>query len=500
MRAGVRDLLTDRARFFEMLRIKHKQEQAFVPFQPNPAQLALLDLLDKSNRVIVIKARQLGVSTAVRAWQFHQAFISPRPTNFAVLSFHDRSARNLRRMDRRWLSELPRLLQRELAVDSASDTVFSDTQAGISSFTTGGRGGTRSFEFTGAHLSEFAFYTDADEVLAQSMSTVGDGPLIIESTVNAPGDAFHRLIEGAPENGWTVFSYWWWQHAPYRDDNLPEAWELDDEELAQQDRYGLDDAQLWWRRQQIGTLGLGKFRREYPGCMDDAFLSRDSTYFDAADLDSIEEVWFDTAHRELEKPEHDVGYVMGVDVGGGVGNDYSAMVVVSLASLQPVYIERDNRLAPHEWAQRVAVTAQRYNNALVLCESNNHGHVVLRELDRLRYRRLWGDVNGKPWVTTAKSKLDAYDTLREHIKARIIFALDQSTLMELRSIEILKVTPEAPSGLHDDLSMAMALAYRCIRSVPTSQRRESSQGHMDSFIRARRVAKIKKSALPWSTR
>jgi hypothetical protein len=172
----------------------------------------LWGLMDNSNRVIVIKARQVGISTAVRAWQFHRAFTSPNPETYAVLSFHDRSARNLRRMDRRWLQELPGPLQRELTVDSAEDTIFTDTLAGFSSFTTGGRGGTRSFEFTGAHLSEFAFYTDPDEVLAQSVSTVGNGPLIIESTVNVPGDAFHRLIEGAPDNGWTVLTYWWWQH------------------------------------------------------------------------------------------------------------------------------------------------------------------------------------------------------------------------------------------------------------------------------------------------
>jgi hypothetical protein len=499
MRDGVRDLLLDRSRFVQLLEIKNKQTQRFETFSPNPAQLALWDLMDKSNRVIVIKARQLGVSTAVRAWQFHRAYASADPATYAVLSFHERSARNLRRMDQRWLSKLPRLLSRKLAVDSAEDTIFEDTRAGFSSFTTGGKGGTRSFEFTGGHLSEFAFYADADEVLAQSMSTVGDGPLVIESTVNAPGDAFHRLIEGAPENGWSVFAYWWWQHGPYRDERLPEGWELTEEEAELSDRYGLDDAQLWWRRQQVATLGLAKFRREYPSCLDDAFLSRDHTYFDAGDLDSIEAVWFDGPHRELEEPQHGDHYVMGVDVGGGVGGDDSTLFVVSLASLQPVYVERSNTLAPHEWAARVATVGQRYNNALVLCESNNHGHVVLRELDRLRYRWRWCDKDGKAWVTTTKSKLEAYEVLREHIRSRIVFTLDQGTLMQLRSLEIRKVTPEAPSGLKDDLAMACALAYRCVRSAPASQRRESSTGQMEQFIRDRRVAKIRNRALPWST-
>lgn len=498
LRKDVSRLLADRLAFCKMLNIKNKQRQKFEPFDPNNAQRKLWELMDEHPRIIVIKARQVGISTAVRAWQFHRAFTSADPINFAVLSFHDRSAKHLRRMDRHWLNNLPRLLRRDLAVDSAEDTIFEDTRAGFSSFTTGGRGGTRSFEFSGAHLSEFAFYDDPDEVLAQSLSTVGDGPLIIESTVNAPGDAFHRLIEGAPENGWRVYTYWWHEHEPYRDENVPADFERTEEEDDLSSRYGLDDAQLWWRRQQIATLGLTKFRREYPSCLDDAFLSRDSTYFDPADLDQIEQIWFDTSKREFDEPDEDEHYVMGVDVSGGTGGDYSALVVVALGSMQPVYIERSNTDSPVDWAARVVTVAQRYNNALVLCESNNHGHVVLRELYTLKYKRLWADADGKPWVTTVKSKLDAFECLREHIKAGILFRLDQSSLQELRALEVRKVTPEAPSGLHDDLAVALALAYRCIRSAPTSQRREAQRGMMDDFIKRQRVNRIRKSALPWS--
>lgn len=499
LRDDVSDMLANRAHFCQMLRIKHKQLQKFVPFEPNEAQQRLWALMDTTNRVIVIKARQVGISTAVRAWQFHRAYTSPNPLTYAVLSFHERSARNLRRMDRRWLHELPNALHRDLEVDSAEDTVFKDTLAGFSSFTTGGRGGTRSFEFSGAHLSEFAFYTDAGEVLAQSMSTVGSGPLVIESTVNAPGDDFHRLIEGAPDNGWTVFTYWWWQHEPYRDERIPEDFErnIEEEELAE--KYGLDDAQLWWRRQQIASLGTHKFKREYPGCLDDAFLTRECTYFDPRDLDQIDMLWFDTPEREFKAPEEGCRYVMGVDVAAGVGQDYSALAVISLTTMQPVYLERSNRMSPVDWAAKVAIVARRYNKALVLCEANNHGYVVLNELRRLKYTHLWKNARGKPWITTVRSKLDAFECLREHVKAGIIFHLDQSTMQELRGLEVRKVTPEAPSGLHDDLAVALALAYRCVRSAPLSQRRESMSGYMDDFIRERKVARIRSQALPWRT-
>jgi len=194
-------LIGDRDLFCRLLPVVDKQTGKQVPFVALPAQERVWAALDRSNRVIVVKARQMGISYAVRAWQYHKVYAATDPVRFAVLSYHDRSAKNLRRLDRQWLAAMPAALQRPMAVDSATDSVFSDTGAGLGAFTTGGRGGTRSFTFTGAHLSEFAYYTDPDEVLAQVLATVGDGPIVIESTVNTPGDAFHRLVEGSPANG-----------------------------------------------------------------------------------------------------------------------------------------------------------------------------------------------------------------------------------------------------------------------------------------------------------
>ena len=498
LRSEVAELLHDRLRFCRLLQIKHKDTKRFVPFEPNAAQLRLFEALDRHNRVAIVKPRQVGFSTAVRAWQFHRAYVSKHPETFAVLSFHDRSAKNLRRMDRRWLRKLPLLLQRQLEIDSAEDTVFADTSAGFSSFSTGGRGGTRSFEFTGGHLSEFAFYADPAETLAQADATVGDGPLVVETTANAPGDEFNRLIDGAPENGWHVITYWWWEHGPYQRLDLPEDFTRSAEEEALAERYELTDYQLYWRRMKIHTLGMNKFRREYPACMEDAFLARESTYFNSDDLDKIEVVWFETPKRMFEEPIPTEDYVMGVDVSAGVGQDYSALVVLSATTYQPVYIERSNTLAPHEWAARVATVGYQYNDALVLCESNNHGHVVLRELQLLKYRRLWRKPNGKPWVTTVRSKLEAFEALREFIRSECLFRLDNTTMQELRGLEVRKVTPEAPRGLHDDLAMALALAYRCSRNARGRSHQETDRANrVDSFIRQRRLERIRGQALPF---
>jgi hypothetical protein len=498
-RSEVSLVLSDREKFVSLLQIKHKELKKFVQFEPNDAQRGLWSLLDEHNRVIVVKARQVGISTAVRAHQFWRAFVSHDPETYAVLSYHASSAKKLRQVcDSRWLKDLPGFLAREYEVNNAEDTVFDDTKAGFQAFTVGGKGGTRSFEFSGCHLTEFAYYDDPTGTLAQADATVGQGPLVIESTARVPGDKFHQLIAGAPENGWRVFTYWWWEHAAYRDENLPDDFEVLPSEIPLVQKYGLDLAQLWWRRKKIMTLGAPDFRREYPACMADAFTSRQSTYFSPVDLDNIQQVWFDTPEREFLPPEEGRHYVMGVDVAAGIGLDYSALVVIDLGTLQPVYIERSNELTPVEWAAHCVEVGDRYNEALMLVEANNHGWVVLRELDVLRYRNLWRKPgNGKPWVTTARSKLEAFEALREAVRTGVLFRLDQSTLQELRALEVPKLTPQAPAGMHDDLAMALALAYRCVQDAPRSKRRESSNKVIDLHIRKQRLKRLKQSPLPW---
>jgi hypothetical protein len=245
---------------------------------------------------------------------------------------------------------------------------------------------------------------------------------------------------------------------------------------------------------QAQQLGLENFRIEYPASLEDCFLKREGAWFDAAELQRIEPIDSSTPQRQIEAPHPADRYVVGVDVGGGVGGDYSALVVVSVGTMQPVYVQRSNTVSPRHWAHEVVRVATRYNHALVLTESNNHGHAVLLELDHCGYRYQWRNpATGKPWVTTVQSKLDALSTLRDHLE--VITRMDRALWLELRSLTVPagKATPEAPPGSHDDLAMACALAYRALRDVPPSWRSEGIAAvkhraqHLIGQARARRL-------------
>ena len=496
LRIELEPIMRDPVKFIQLLRIQDKYSGKLVQFVPNEEQIQLLKRLKKHKKVIILKPRQIGISTVLRAYALWRTYQTPDPLKFGVISFHERSAKHLRKMDSRMHNSLPDILRKKIAVDNSTTMEFADTGAQLSSFTAGSKGGTRSFTLSSVHLSEFAFYDDAEEMLAQVVATIGEGQILIESTPNKPGDVFHRLIMGAPENGWHLITYWWHDHEKYRL-TAPEDFEPSAEEQHLVKMYGCDYDQLNWRRTQIATIGLEKFKREYPGCLDDAFHFAASTYFTQEEIREIEEVHFDGEERLYQEPEEQDYYAMGVDVAAGVGGDYSAISIISMATFQPVYHYRNNAISPSAFADVVLRIAQWFGDARVLCESNNHGHVVLYRLRHMGYKNLWLTPDGKDWTTTTKSKLDAYETLREYITQGMIMKMDAQVLSELRSLVITRVTPEAPKGMHDDLAMSMALAYRCLRDIPRRKLTLRRRNLMDVLISENRARKTLEQPIPW---
>lgn len=498
--------------FARMHRVQEKETKRPVPFTPMPMQERIFAAVEAGhNRIAIIKARQTTATTGAKMVMHNLAYKTPHEAMHAIISMRDDSATMLLDDSRRWLKDPPALLRRPIKTQARNRIVYEDTGASLQAFTSRSTTGLRSFTPAAAVISEAAFAPDLEETLAQVDAAVGEGLLIIESTANAPGDFFSKLITDAAsgQGEWHLITMWWWEHPLYRDpdENVPADFEasLSDEERQLQSDYGLALGQLHWRRRKIDALSSQhKFRREYPACLDDCFLDREGGYYDdevMQDITVLDHAAIgDNAGREIEAPLPGDRYVMGVDVGGGVGGDYSALAVVSVGTMQPVYVERSNRVTPAQWAHRAVQVASRYNQALMLYESNNHGHAFGLELGYTRYTQQWRDPKGKPWVTTLPSKLDAFDTLREALK--VIQMLDRVTWLELRSLTIPsgKVAPEAPKGGHDDAAVALALAYRCLRDVPSSWRTAAvaSKGvRVDQLLTKARARRIRAAGLPF---
>ena len=504
LRDDVAELVGRPSTFCRVHRVQHKDSKAEIPFDPLPMQRKIFDAVEAGhNRILVIKARQVAATTACK-FVLHQRWTATETESMhALVSLRAESATALLDDHRRWLRHPPAVLQRELDTRAKGELRFADTGASLKAFTSRSQTGLRSFAPVAVLLSEFAFAPDQDELLAQALAAVGDGLLMIESTANNPGDTFSRLIAGAPENGFHVLTHWWHQHPAYSD-TVADDFEVNEDEVDQVKRYGLTPGQVSWRRRYKAQLGPYKFKREYPATLDDCFLNREGGWFDDALLQDVHVIDHTaigvSGGREIEGPHPHDRYVIGVDVGGGVGGDYSALCVISVATRQPVFAQRDNRATPSKWAHTVIQVATRYNNALVLAESNNHGHALLLEMNTCGYRQQWRSPQGKPWVTTLQSKLEAFDTLREAMQQ--VQVMDRATWIELRALTVPpgKVAPEAPKGAHDDAAIAIALAYRCLRDIPSTWRTlalQSQRTRMDDLIARSRARRLRASSLPF---
>lgn len=128
--------------------------------------------------------------------------------------------------------------------------------------------------------SEFAFWRNPQMHLAGLGNTVADMPgseVILESTANGQGNAFHLMWQEAEAKRGLfipIFVPWFWQdeyRAPVRDDL-----ELSVEDVKYQLAYGLDREQMQWRANKISSYGKGfewLFDQEYPATPSLAFQS-----------------------------------------------------------------------------------------------------------------------------------------------------------------------------------------------------------------------------------
>ena len=483
--------------FFKFLKVFDKENNKLVPFVLRDEQEELLDALLTQNRIIVLKARQLGCSTLIRAYFLWKQYMSGEPTSHAIISYTRDSADHLHQMDKEFYLSLPKPLQRKLSKSSARTLQFGDTKSTLRSFTASGKAGaTRSFTFSSSHISEFAFFDDQSDLLANVVSSVGEGQIIIETTPNTPGDKYHQLIMGAPENGWHLCFFPWHQHKIYTKKSQfhqPQVPNPTSEEQALKEQFDLTLSQLYWRRSQINTLGVEKFRREFPATVDEAFFASSNNFFPMDILDRLER---SDNGRSSERQYTDAiegdKFAMGVDVASGGGGDYSVITIVSCTTMQPVYCYRSNEILPHKLAEMIFDLYHEYGNPLTLVEQNGPGETVLYRLKEWKLKNLYKDKRGKDWRTRKENKIAIYDHLRDLICEQCITCVDKDLWQELRNIQITKGAPAA-IGAHDDMVMSIALALWAAKLVGVPSFLSVRRSMIDEYRKKRKSQRILKA-------
>lgn len=514
--------------------IRDKQ-QRLVRLLLKPSQEKFYEIIRKEHqagkpvRLIVLKGRQMGISTVTEALMFQDAATRPM-VNTMIVAHRDEATANLFRMNKLFYDCLPAAIQPMRKNSNAKELVFENPtmdpaakrrnpglRSRIKCVTAGGKGAGRSDTLTNVHLSEFAFWPgDKMGTLAGIMQAVPNDPdtmVVIESTANGFNE-FKDLWDGAVAgtNGWLPVFLPWYDDPTYR---LPvtgnEEWTEEEERLRSQ--FGLDDEQLAWRRWCIRVNMGGDeklFRQEYPNTPDEAFLLSGDPFFDndtvmarrMAATEPVMEGLFEFREPEFEGgapadwkflnrsggcirifelPEPGVPYVLGGDTAGEGSDRFTAHVLDNRDGHQVAELQ----LAQSEivYARQIFCLGHFYNTALVAVEVNFSTYPEMK-LEEWHYPRLYQRerfdtfanrmVKSLGWVTSPKTRpviLAGLHTVMEEAPELIVsFQL----LGEMLCFVYGKNRkPQAAEGEHDDLVLAAAIAHGA-RSQQTYTAAESA--------------------------
>lgn len=260
-------------------KIKDKSGRV-IPFRLNKAQRYVHERLEMQKaetgmvRALVLKGRQQGVSTYIGERFYHQ--VTTRGKSAFIVAHEDKATSNLFEMVKRYQDHNP--LAPSTKASNAKELIFGAIDAGYKLATAGTDDVGRSNTAQLIHGSEFGYWRNPQMHLAGLGNTVADLPgseVILESTANGQGNAFHLMWQEAEAGRglfMPVFVPWFWQdeyRAPVREDL-----ELDSEDVKYQLAYGLDMEQMQWRANKISSYGKGfewLFDQEYPATASVAF-------------------------------------------------------------------------------------------------------------------------------------------------------------------------------------------------------------------------------------
>lgn len=430
---------------------------AWIPFILWPEQRDTLHAIDNNKLVIVLKARQLGLSWLVLCYMlwlmlFHPIVVGlvfSRRDDEAVYLLGDERLRGVWR-------RLPDWMMRGPAPLTSNDHEWSLTNGSVARCfpTTAGDSYTASI----AIVDEADLVPDLNRLMRAVKPTIDAGGrmlLVSRSEKSEPGSEFKSIYRAAMggHSEWAPVFLPWYVH-PDRDDDWYTAQKQEIEE-----RTGSDD----------------DLKEQYPATVAEALSPRT--------LDKrIAPTWIEQCYREsalMQRTQYDGGpvvpqllvyrlpdpdraYCLGVDTAeGNPLSDESSITVLAVDSGEEV-AQLSMRMEPATTAAHGMKLSEWYNMAPIMVERNNHGHAVLLWLeDNARTIKLLNGHDDKiGFLSSSLGKAMLYTVAADAFKNYETVIHTYESVSQLQSIE--GSTLRAPDGEHDDRadSYALALAAR----------------------------------------
>ncbi len=464
----VRDLLVE-----GLLKVRSKTE-SLVRLKPNRAQQEFARRCGSRN--IVLKARQLGMTTYVAA-RFFIHTITRQGTLTVQVAHNQESAEEIFKIVHRFWDNLPKGMQNGALVRSRANIrqiafprLDSEYRVATAADPNAGRGMT----IHNLHCSEVARWPrDGAETLASLRAAVPEGgEIVLESTPNGAGGIFYEEWQRAEETGHTRHFFPWWYDPGYKIEGGTGGSSYTDEERELIERAGLSDEQIAWRRMnraQLRGLAAQEFAEDAISCFRasgecvfdleaiDHAVARSGVPLEAQDSGRLT-IWL--------PPQEGKTYIIGVDpAGGGSEGDYSCAEVIDRRSGMQC-AELHGHFPPRELAMRLIALANLYQQALIVVERNNHGYGVLANLRGAGCLNVYRQGRQDGWLTSAVNRPAMIENLAAVLAAEPGLLRSGRLLEECRTfVRHADGSSGAGAGTHDDCVMAMAIALAARREA-----------------------------------
>lgn len=464
-----------------LLHIDNK-DRVVVPYKLNAVQR--LYNQRKGNRNIILKARQMGMSSDELASMFIEAITIPN-TTCVVVSHETLATKRLFDRIRFFYDTMPHP-KPLLGADSRTEISFPEIHSTIYLGTAGSLTFGRGDRIDHAHLSEIAFYADGERILNAIDDAVPmDGIITLESTPFGEGNIFYETWVKAREgkNSYIPHFFPWWNNPEYtlppdhhlvlREDRN-EILNLDPEEQDLVTKHGLTMGQIRWRRYKIADKG-GLFFQEYPEDEVSCFITSGEPVFDSYRLEQMSRECMEGKRHPHGwtywiEPEHNQRYTIGIDTSAGVpGGSYSAIVVLN--DFYEVCATYQGRVDPVQLSTIARQIGEWYNYGELIIERNFTGYTVLSHLNdypNIYYEKdfMSGKTTGKKgWWTNVRTKEFLMTSLKDKFGQLKIY--DINLVRQLRGYRYIKLKPVAQT--FDDLVMALMFACAVKTSTGTSR-------------------------------
>ena len=335
-----------------------------------PFQEDMLGDLDEHQFNIILKSRQLGISTLSAGFSLYRMLFNSDYSVLVIATQHS-VATNLVTKVLMMYEGLPSWLkpQKETVTKTKLRLKNGSQIKAVASSPDAGRSEALSLLI----IDEAAFIRHAEEIWASAQQTLSTGgSAIILSTPNGVGNFFHKQwVKATTKATMNPIRLHWTVH-PERDQV--------------------------WRDKQDDLLGKKLAGQE----CDCDFISSGNTVIDSDHLivyknrvqDPIETRGVDGEYWLWEYPDYSKNYIVSADVARGDGSDYSAFEVFEVTEMRQV-AEYNGVIGTTEYAKMLYAVATEWNTALLSVENANVGWAVIQELINLRYRNLYHSSNNK---------------------------------------------------------------------------------------------------------